>query len=1449
MSDGSPLATPPPHPPTSSGPSRTQRGSSAFSRLANIALSSSNSTTSSTSSSPASAPVPALRSAGSSTAPRALDALETIAFADQGRKRHGSSDSRVGDVVTSTAGSTGNVAAGTTTPGGASASSILGAASSTRISAPYGQKRGSWANRDSSASRSRERERSDASSSAFAASGGSAPGFTDSPGAVGGGLISRYGGGGFGSAYWGSEPLPANASYSAFSSFAGASGFSLSMVSGDSHYFQPGAGASGFSFEAGGGGSGPFWDGSYRSSTTGSSSLFGPSSRSQGSYLGDQSSSDDSRLNVLPLDLPTTSPYRSRPHSPSIRTSSPMGGGRKPKDSSRGLRFSVASSARDKGLVGLAKPPKDSEQGRVAVAGKSCLKILKVPHGPSTRTFLAPVPPPSTSHHRSTSIADRRSRSRGRGPTASPVGRRNDSVDPVDADERSKAEEVTEIVDVRTGSRLGPSYLFSDVRWGYGATSNKLATACTNGAVVLWDLAREGSKLDQVKYEHDRAVNRVVFGGQTGNWLMSGGQDGQMKLWDIRETRPSSMILKASSPVRHLSFSPSASQPFTLLAACASGTLIRYDVRYISRQNGGATDRIAGHIGSCLAMDWRDGYDCERVGVRSGEPTVGVSQETAGGGREGGWVVTGGIDSTIKIWDFSLATLSTKPVRTLYPSQAVQSVTWHPTRGTELASSPLPSLISGGDNRPGEEAPPTTPVQAENPMNAFLRGETGGATRGDNWKNEIAVWDTRRPYFPKMAIKTEEPTSSILFNDDDTIWATSKTSTTFLQHDTASDSYSLLDCIDRPAVAWNLDGDLVFVDDSRTQHDVPFERTRKPVPVDSAKFVPEVYFASVLDLDPDFSSETFVQLANDWRLTGDFDEICEHNAHASMMAGRPDAAQMWTTVRTWFGKDPFSAPNSPPMTPLDRQVDLEKVEPAVPKAPDWILSPTSITHSEAAARANRGQRFSISSSMRNSPTSRRQGSDDTYVSSRNDLPKENVRQILDTFSEESTASETDPSSTQSPFYPDVVSTSSDSEVELRSTARSRHHSASIAGLPTNRLAASLAALADAQNGVDSSGSSSVDEVQRKPSRTPTRLQSRRNSSSSSSSDTSSDSDNGDEGSSKAPHRSRSAKIAALHASLIANRSRRPSAGQSSERRPLRSRDSTLAAARGASRQHSAEGATGSRRESAARTGGTRVASMSATMARKDTKEAGGQTTKELNREASNAFAASAFEVVKSQLKATLAEYADRGDSQLCATVCCVLQDRDIELDSLWVARVTKAYLDLLRNHKLHVAAATLNKYCATESLRSLTQGSVVFHTACGRCGKGIEQAPFDFCPRCTAQITKCSLCHLAATSLYVLCATCGHGAHEHCLQAFLGSLGTSLAASQPQTPMTTSVPSTPGIATPLRAWLWGEPLSPILDDGEDLDGFAAADKLATLLSQCPSGSCSHACKIPSHFAM
>lgn len=100
-----------------------------------------------------------------------------------------------------------------------------------------------------------------------------------------------------------------------------------------------------------------------------------------------------------------------------------------------------------------------------------------------------------------------------------------------------------------------------------------------------------------------------------------------------------------------------------------------------------------------------------------------------------------GIDKTVKVWDFSAPTLSTKPIRTLYASQPVQCVAWHPKIPTELASSPVPSFAaedqpsaSGFANLAGTEIPSTA-----------------------SWKNEIDIWDTRTPRLPKLTVKHDEP--------------------------------------------------------------------------------------------------------------------------------------------------------------------------------------------------------------------------------------------------------------------------------------------------------------------------------------------------------------------------------------------------------------------------------------------------------------------------------------------------------------------------------------------------------------------------------------------------------------------------------------------------------------------------------------------------------------------
>jgi WD40 repeat protein len=96
------------------------------------------------------------------------------------------------------------------------------------------------------------------------------------------------------------------------------------------------------------------------------------------------------------------------------------------------------------------------------------------------------------------------------------------------------------------GTRWSHHLLSTDAR-------NLIATAATNGAVVIWDLNkapgqkqgkamidleafcwRDETKLsitDRIITEHTRAVNRISFHPTDSVILLSASQDGTMKLW------------------------------------------------------------------------------------------------------------------------------------------------------------------------------------------------------------------------------------------------------------------------------------------------------------------------------------------------------------------------------------------------------------------------------------------------------------------------------------------------------------------------------------------------------------------------------------------------------------------------------------------------------------------------------------------------------------------------------------------------------------------------------------------------------------------------------------------------------------------------------------------------------------------------------------------------------
>ena len=65
-----------------------------------------------------------------------------------------------------------------------------------------------------------------------------------------------------------------------------------------------------------------------------------------------------------------------------------------------------------------------------------------------------------------------------------------------------------------------------------------LATAATNGALIIWNIAGTGGQkqkyIDTILNEHKRIVNKINFHPSANKLLASGSQDGSMRLFDWR---------------------------------------------------------------------------------------------------------------------------------------------------------------------------------------------------------------------------------------------------------------------------------------------------------------------------------------------------------------------------------------------------------------------------------------------------------------------------------------------------------------------------------------------------------------------------------------------------------------------------------------------------------------------------------------------------------------------------------------------------------------------------------------------------------------------------------------------------------------------------------------------------------------------------------------------------
>ncbi|RKO86430.1 WD40-repeat-containing domain protein, partial [Blyttiomyces helicus] len=212
--------------------------------------------------------------------------------------------------------------------------------------------------------------------------------------------------------------------------------------------------------------------------------------------------------------------------------------------------------------------------------------------------------------------------------------------------------EVKETLNLRIGvnAKQNLNCSSNDVKWGGSFARYTIATAATNGAVVIWDLNRAGQqKMERVITEHSRAVNRICFNPAEASILLSASQDGTMKLWDLRAKNVARHTFEGKAEsVRDVQFSPG--NPFEFAAAFENGNIQKWDIRNPLQFER----KWSAHNGLALTVDWH---------------------------ADSRLVASGGRDRQIKVWD--MKSDSRKPVHTIQTMAPVARVSWRPGPGHE----------------------------------------------------------------------------------------------------------------------------------------------------------------------------------------------------------------------------------------------------------------------------------------------------------------------------------------------------------------------------------------------------------------------------------------------------------------------------------------------------------------------------------------------------------------------------------------------------------------------------------------------------------------------------------------------------------------------------------------------------------------------------------------------
>ncbi|XP_023322719.1 GATOR complex protein WDR24 [Eurytemora carolleeae] len=220
-------------------------------------------------------------------------------------------------------------------------------------------------------------------------------------------------------------------------------------------------------------------------------------------------------------------------------------------------------------------------------------------------------------------------------------------------------EEFVEKINLGGGKKGNYNLNCNDVVWS-PIDDQLIATGATNGAVVLWNLGITGkSKQEKVFEDHKRTINKVNFHPTEAHNLITGSQDGTLRLFDLRtdHSQPTLVFQSHAESVRDVQFNPH--QYWQFAAVSENGQIQLWDMRRTDR----CEKHWPAHSSLVFACDWHP--------------------------EQRNWLATGGRDKTIKVWDTSKGGPRHEPEHTIYTIGSVGRVKWRPQRKDYLSSSSL----------------------------------------------------------------------------------------------------------------------------------------------------------------------------------------------------------------------------------------------------------------------------------------------------------------------------------------------------------------------------------------------------------------------------------------------------------------------------------------------------------------------------------------------------------------------------------------------------------------------------------------------------------------------------------------------------------------------------------------------------------------------------------------